>query len=227
MIGSARAILPTATGHAAFGTARRPDDVCTVAIEDDLIVMNLWNGEYEALIGEARRLTALSLRQSDSDEPGQIRGGDDRLHNVANDGRRSADGPRSLADLDRPTRPSWRDWGLLLVCAVTSWFMLTRSPQRWKRWHASHFDENVVDESDVVHLVATFRTAILLIPGVRLCLANTMLLSAFLRRHGIRATWVFGVRTYPFEAHCWLEWQDIVLNDTPDHVRWFTPIMVM
>jgi hypothetical protein len=35
---------------------------------------------------------------------------------------------------------------------------------------------------------------------------------------------VFGVRTHPFEAHCWLEKDRVILDDTVEHVRWFTPI---
>lgn len=56
------------------------------------------------------------------------------------------------------------------------------------------------------------------------CLANSIMLLAFLRWHGLEADWVFGVRTFPFEAHCWVEHEGVVLNDVAEHVAWFTPI---
>ena len=56
------------------------------------------------------------------------------------------------------------------------------------------------------------------------CLPSSIMLLAFLRRHGIEADWVFGVRTFPFDAHCWVELDGVVLNDVLEHVGWFTPI---
>lgn len=56
------------------------------------------------------------------------------------------------------------------------------------------------------------------------CLPNSLMLRAFLRHHGIVAELVLGVRTFPFDAHCWLEAEGVVLNDVLEHVAWFTPI---
>jgi hypothetical protein len=39
--------------------------------------------------------------------------------------------------------------------------------------------------------------------------------------------WVFGVQSRPFAAHCWLQLGGVVLNDTVDHVKRYTPIMVV
>ena len=64
------------------------------------------------------------------------------------------------------------------------------------------------------------------VPGSGRCVPSSILLLEFLKQHGIEADWVFGVRTYPFEAHCWVEKDGIVLNDSLEHVRWFTPIAV-
>ncbi len=63
-----------------------------------------------------------------------------------------------------------------------------------------------------------------LIPRSGLCVPSSMLLLCYLRRHGIHAQWVFGVQTFPFEAHCWVEYDGVVLNDTLEHVCWYTPI---
>ncbi|MBS0331310.1 MAG: lasso peptide biosynthesis B2 protein [Proteobacteria bacterium] len=57
------------------------------------------------------------------------------------------------------------------------------------------------------------------------CLLRAYMLLRLLRRRGEDATWVFGVRTWPFHAHCWLQCEDVVLDDHPERIRAFTPIL--
>lgn len=59
------------------------------------------------------------------------------------------------------------------------------------------------------------------------CLFDTLALSEYLADYGVYPRWVFGVQTRPFAAHCWLQLNGIVLNDTLDHVRRYAPIMVV
>jgi len=59
------------------------------------------------------------------------------------------------------------------------------------------------------------------------CLFDALALRHFLARRGIAASWVFGVRGAPFAAHCWLECEGAVLNDEPDLVRAYQPIMIV
>jgi hypothetical protein len=57
------------------------------------------------------------------------------------------------------------------------------------------------------------------------CMFEALALLRYLAVRGFVATWVFGVRGAPFSAHCWLEHGGVVLNDDPDAVRAYTPIM--
>jgi len=59
------------------------------------------------------------------------------------------------------------------------------------------------------------------------CLYDSLALLEFLARYGIYADWVFGVQTRPFAAHCWVQHGDVVFNDMVEHVRGYTPIMVV
>jgi hypothetical protein len=59
------------------------------------------------------------------------------------------------------------------------------------------------------------------------CLHDSLALLEFLARYGIFPSWVFGVRARPFVAHCWVQYEDIVCNDTVEHVAGYTPIMVV
>jgi hypothetical protein len=59
------------------------------------------------------------------------------------------------------------------------------------------------------------------------CLLRSFLLLSLLRSEGFDALWVFGVRLWPFTAHCWLQCGDVALDEQPDRIRSFTPIMVV
>jgi len=59
------------------------------------------------------------------------------------------------------------------------------------------------------------------------CLFNSLVLIEFLARHRLYPQWVFGVQARPFAAHCWVQHEGIVFNDTLEHVRRFTPIMAI
>ncbi|GAY24786.1 MULTISPECIES: lasso peptide biosynthesis B2 protein [Sphingobium] len=81
-----------------------------------------------------------------------------------------------------------------------------------------------LDDAGVIRLVQRFRQLRILLPRSGRCFVQSWLLLRLLRKRGVAAEWIFGVRTYPFEAHCWVEWQGRVLNDWADHVRWYDPI---
>ena len=59
------------------------------------------------------------------------------------------------------------------------------------------------------------------------CLFDSLVLVEFLARHGLYPTWVIGVSTNPFKAHSWVQVGDRVLNDLPERVSMFTPILVI
>jgi hypothetical protein len=59
------------------------------------------------------------------------------------------------------------------------------------------------------------------------CLLDSLTLINFLAAYDFFPQWVFGVKTDPFYAHCWVQEGDCVFNDTPDYVRGFSPILVV
>ena len=60
-----------------------------------------------------------------------------------------------------------------------------------------------------------------------LCLGQSIGLFHHLAQRGYCATLVIGVRMGPFSAHAWLQSDDVILNDTVDGVRPYTPIFVL
>lgn len=75
--------------------------------------------------------------------------------------------------------------------------------------------------------VGAFLTLLPWVPFQGVCLYRSYLLLRILHRAGLEATWVFGVRTWPFEAHCWLQVGDLVLDDHLDHVSGYAPILAV
>lgn len=59
------------------------------------------------------------------------------------------------------------------------------------------------------------------------CLLDSLTLLNFLARYGVYPQWIFGVKTDPFYAHCWVQQGEFAFNDNPDYLKGFTPILVV
>ena len=66
-----------------------------------------------------------------------------------------------------------------------------------------------------------------LTPSAGACLFQAELLLRFLNEAGLDADWVFGVRTWPFLAHCWLQIGDHCVSQNPETLAIYRPIMVL
>lgn len=113
----------------------------------------------------------------------------------------------------------------LLAAAIGGWSQLILPrPERWLQRRRCAFPP--IPATRAASLAAQFYRLRPLLPRSGKCLASSLILLGFLKAHGIDADWVFGVRTFPFDAHCWVEYEGVVLNDSAEHARWFTPIAV-
>jgi hypothetical protein len=84
----------------------------------------------------------------------------------------------------------------------------------------------IIMMSRLKEAVSRLQSVRLLAPHPRRCLPASTVAALFLRSLGHEVEIVFGVRSHPFEAHCWIETDGIVLDDDLDRVRAFTPIAV-
>jgi hypothetical protein len=80
---------------------------------------------------------------------------------------------------------------------------------------------------DMSRLVRAFHRWAYWTPAPAKCLIRSFILLRLLRRHGLDARWVFAVRTWPFEAHCWLQAGGTVLDDARDRLVAYHPILVV
>lgn len=80
---------------------------------------------------------------------------------------------------------------------------------------------------DICKAAISFHRARLYVPIRTSCLLDSVALSKFLSRRRIRTSLVFGITRVPFAAHCWVQFGDVVLNDTVGNVTSHTPIRVI
>ena len=118
----------------------------------------------------------------------------------------------------------WRTLWRLALSAIEGAVRSCGNPSRWLSPQKRR--GSVVPVSRACTLAMQFDRLRPWLPRTGRCLPNSLVLLSFLRRHGISANLVVGVHTFPFEAHCWVECQGVILNDTVEHVRWYTPIAV-
>ena len=59
------------------------------------------------------------------------------------------------------------------------------------------------------------------------CLYDCLALLEFLAYFELFPTLVIGVATFPFRAHCWLQYGPLVLTDYLENTRVYTPILVV
>jgi hypothetical protein len=140
--------------------------------------------------------------------------------------------PPPLHDLWNPEGPSaqppWRD---LLLAAVDGALVYPRRAfadlLAYGAQRAATATPDAPPNADMRNLVTSFNQWACWIPTPAKCLIRSFVLLRLLRRHGFDARWVFAVRTWPFEAHCWLQADTVVLDDARDRLTSFVPILVV
>ena len=138
---------------------------------------------------------------------------------------------------ERPRATGGQFWNLLRAYAMAKWSLKRRPIKevveavRLRKKRASTGSALARSESDIERvrtLVAAFLyLRPLLYTAHNACLLDSLTLTRFLALYGVFPDWVFGVKTEPFYAHCWVQQGDCVFNDSPDYVGEFAPILVL
>ena len=82
-------------------------------------------------------------------------------------------------------------------------------------------------ESVMGEVAAAFRRSMLIASPLDQCLPRSLAAAHRLLDHGVSADLVIGVRLRPFAAHCWVQRGPVLVNETIDQVRTFTPILIV
>lgn len=197
-------------------------------IDDDIVVLDLLADQYRCLVGAA---DAFRLEADNRIIPSDTAVAEDlvTLGIAANQPASYARPAVSAAgrDLDLPRRAS----RLEILRAGVALSHTTASFQNKSLQGLLHFKggrpsrPRAVDEATLANLVAAARMARPWIPFEGECLQRSFQLRCYLASRGVAVSWMFGVRTWPFAAHCWLQVGDLLVGDRLDRVRRFTPIM--
>ena len=91
---------------------------------------------------------------------------------------------------------------------------------------ARHLASAVISPA-LTDIVAAYERANLHVARHDRCLPRSIAMARHLLRAGIIPTLVLAVMVRPFQAHCWVQFEDHVLNDHLDNVRNFTPILIV
>ncbi len=74
----------------------------------------------------------------------------------------------------------------------------------------------------------TFRAIRLYVYDARLrCVFDSLVVTEYLAHFGLHPTFVIGVQTDPFGAHCWVQAGNYIFNDKALRTRYFSPILVI
>jgi hypothetical protein len=141
----------------------------------------------------------------------------------------------TLDDDEGHTRARVTELTALLAAALTAAALLRYSPiekvverVRSRKAAASGTRSRKTNEHAIRRLVGIFgRNSSMFVSTKGKCLYECLALLEFLARYRIYPTWVFGVQTRPFSAHCWIQHSHAVLNDTIDRTGLYTPIMTI
>lgn len=76
-----------------------------------------------------------------------------------------------------------------------------------------------------IYLAQIYRFTRTLLPKDRICFYDSITFVIFCRIFGISPDLIFAVTSDPFQAHCWVQYDGIILNDAPQRTNRYTPIM--
>ncbi len=196
----------------------------------DVVVLDARNSAYFCLPGAAE-----AMRTQD----GQVTFSDPDLALAFEDAGFLVHGPapRPAGGLRRPTRDLGQAVAervtigdLALILRAWLWMLPAYHGRRFDRLlntarRGRKADASAEPSAEVQRLVAAFERVLPWLPFQGVCLYRAFLLMRILRWRGHHARWVFGVHTWPFQAHCWLQIGDTALDDAADRLTAFEPIM--
>lgn len=88
-------------------------------------------------------------------------------------------------------------------------------------------DARKADPNGLCQILTDFEHARLIRSAANRCVPRSLAILLRCASQRIRAHAVIGVTADPFQAHCWAQYGAIVLGDSIDNVKRFTPLLVL
>ncbi|WP_380916521.1 lasso peptide biosynthesis B2 protein [Sphingomonas canadensis] len=117
----------------------------------------------------------------------------------------------------------------LTRAVARSWIALRTRPLHTIIAHHRALRRTYADVSDPLSadLLSAYHRKRRLLPIKKNCLLDALALDSWLGPRGGPRQIVFGITSEPFLAHCWVQSDSAILNDSHDHVRRYSPILVI
>jgi hypothetical protein len=213
------------------------DNLYFCLANEQLVFLDLASDRYQAAppacaqaFGRLAKTTHPSAEDLDALTPLLKRGflvPSEHLHDTAPTSPRKAE--RSIFDRNRRSPSLW--WvGEALAYQMSAMLQLRILPIAKLMHHLRAAKISAIERQHAPNpehtgrLVAAFLATRQLISAHEKCLRDSIALTQFLLSHDITATLTLGVQMRPFAAHAWVEAHEMILNDTVDRVRPYTPI---
>jgi hypothetical protein len=201
------------------------------AFGPDIVVLDSEAGDYELFAGLAKDVRLIEAQRALLIEEAEIAAA---LAEAGLFGDRLSTSPRTLP------RPPNRDATLSPTHCVAIADRL-RMANAWSnmliRYHGRGFQQILTtarrgaqlnESADRNRVVARAQAFDRLAPYTPLqgdCFYRCFMLLQLLGADAHAVDWVFGIRTWPFMAHCWLQIDDVALTDHVDKLAHFSPIL--
>jgi hypothetical protein len=126
-------------------------------------------------------------------------------------------------------RPGWGDLatGLAGVQDLLHGYWRQPFAETLRRGVAGRPPVAATPSSELLAAVDAFHRWSPYAPAPAKCLVRAFLLLRWLARRGHGVHWVFGVTTWPFRAHCWLQCGEVALDDDVERLAAYSIIMVV
>lgn len=140
----------------------------------------------------------------------------------------SPDVPTNRIDTSLVRSSPWR-----VVEAIGARMVWAWRAKHWRFKRQVHHLENVAKRrkrsqyGEIGAITRAFELSDLILGSHDKCMERSFAMVSVLRKYGVSAQAIIGVQNAPFAAHCWVQDGETVLNEEPDRVQLFTPILVI
>lgn len=202
---------------------RLPWSVCAVAHGDWLIFLDLARNRYQATtLDQAPELVSSGPNQIDLTR-------ESRQHSLLREGLVSVvTREHQPAPHRRIDQVTWRDLFLTIAASIWASRIVRRGALLEAFYRLSErkarLGKSVPDLATAALNHSRFAAARIWFPAAYVCLFDSLALMRFLLARDVRADLVFGVRSRPFAAHCWVEVDGIILDDGGEACHSFAEI---
>lgn len=131
-------------------------------------------------------------------------------------------------EIDDGIKPLYHHYLAAFFSGVYIYIILRIMPfYKILRWLQKRNSANCREKEKALKIGRIYRYLRPVLPKSRICLYDSLVFAQFARFYNVNPEIVFGVVSSPFEAHAWAKVGNTILNDTPQNISKYTPILII